>query len=91
MVQNKVLFSQISLDDLGLLIEEKVTKAVEKIVKNQQSPQEKNLYTRKEASELLDVSFTTLFLWNNQGILKAKKIGKKVFYSKEDILSRLNS
>lgn len=83
MEQNKVLFTQISLEELGLLIKETVEKAVEKTVKNQQSPQEKNLYTRKEASELLDVSFTTLFLWNNQGILKAKKSVKKYFIPKK--------
>lgn len=91
MQNNPVQFFQITLEDLGKFIEEKVTKAVERIVLTKMSNDEKTLYTRDEVSKLLDVSLTTLFHWNNQSILKAKKIGNRVYYSKTDVLNRLNS
>lgn len=91
MQNNPILFTQITLDDLGKFIEEKLTKAVERIALTKMSNDEKTLYTRDEVSKLLNVSFTTLFHWNNQSILKAKKIGKRVYYSKNDVLDRLNS
>lgn len=91
MENNPILLTQITLADLGKFIEEKVTKAIENIAFTKTSNHEKTLYTRDEVSKLLNVSFTTLFHWNNQNILKAKKIGKRVYYSKNDVLDRLNS
>lgn len=88
-MENKnFLLSPISIEDLGRFIEEKVTKAVEKITflsKNE----EKSLLTRQETANLLGTSLTTLFHWNNLGILKAKKIGRKVFYSKDEVLAKV--
>lgn len=91
MQNNPILFTQITLEDLGKFIEEKVRKAVEKIALTTTSKDEKTFYTREEVSKLLDVSFTTLFHWNNKSILKARKIGKRVYYSKNDVLDLLNS
>ncbi|EQB90586.1 helix-turn-helix domain-containing protein, partial [Elizabethkingia anophelis] len=47
-------------------------------------------YTREETAKLLKVSFPTLFHWNKDGKLKAKKLGKRVYYSKEDVKEALN-
>lgn len=48
------------------------------------------LLSRKQASELLGVSYTTLFHWNNDKTLPAQKIGNKVYYQKSAIMSKLN-
>ncbi|MDV3873372.1 hypothetical protein CMT47_19530 [Elizabethkingia anophelis] len=87
--QSVIQFSQITVEELGKFIEEKVSKAIEKLVLEKKS-EEKSVYTRDETARLLDVSLTTLFHWNNQGILKAKKIGKRVYYSKADVQAHLN-
>lgn len=89
MKNNIIQFSQITVEELGQFIEEKVSKAIEKLSLEKKS-EEKPVYTRDETARLLDVSLTTLFHWNNQGILKAKKIGKRVYYSKNDVQARLN-
>jgi hypothetical protein len=47
--------------------------------------------TRKQASELLSVSFTTLHQWNKDSKLLARKIGGKVFYLREDVINQLKS
>jgi excisionase family DNA binding protein len=67
-----------------------LNEALEKLNINKEAHQEKELYTREEASKLLNVSYPTLFQWNRDGILKARKIGKRVYYSKEDVKEALN-
>lgn len=90
MQNNSFLLSPISIEDLGRFIEEKVTKAIEKIT-FQNKNEDKSLYTRQETANLLGVSLTTLFHWNNQGILNARKIGRKVFYSKDEVLAQIQA
>lgn len=90
MQNNQVLFSQITLEDLGKFIEEKVNKAFAEISFTKKDSQNNSLYTRREVSELLKVSLTTLFNWNNSKILVAKKIGNRVYYSKSDVEARIN-
>ncbi|MCT3727875.1 helix-turn-helix domain-containing protein [Elizabethkingia anophelis] len=87
--QSIIQFSQITVEELGKFIEEKVSKAIEKLGLTKSS-EDKLFYTREETAKLLNVSFTTLFHWNNQGILQAKKRGKRVYYSKTDIQAHLN-
>ncbi|PIF69459.1 helix-turn-helix domain-containing protein [Flavobacterium sp. 2] len=48
------------------------------------------LLTREQASKLLNVSYTTLFHWNNDGILPIEKLGKRVYYPKSRIMEKLN-
>ena len=60
-------------------------KALEKLNINKEAQQEKEFYTREEIAKLLNVSYVTLFNWNNDGKLKANKLGNRVYYSKEDL------
>ena len=46
--------------------------------------------TRDEVAKILNVSLTTLFHWNNKGILTTRKIGNKVRYLRKDIDKVLN-
>lgn len=80
---------QIDLDSFGQFIQKLVREELEKIIPTHS--EEKELYTREQTAKLLNVSLTTLFHWNNQGILKTKKLGKRVYYSKSDVLSKLDS
>jgi excisionase family DNA binding protein len=48
------------------------------------------LLTRQEVAKMLGVTLTTLFHWNNKGILPTIKIGNKVRYRHSDIEKLLN-
>lgn len=80
----------ISKDELMQEFEQIVYKVLGKMQQDQTPKDQKYFYTRKETAKLLDVSFTTLFHWNNDGTLKPTKIGKRVYYSKNEVLARLN-
>lgn len=41
--------------------------------------------TRKETSELLQVSFVTLNKWNKKGVLPAFNVGTRVYYKWNDV------
>lgn len=52
---------------------------------------EDRFITREEAARLLHVEMTTLWRWNKQGILTAKKVGpRRVMYKYTDVIARLN-
>ncbi|MCT4172065.1 helix-turn-helix domain-containing protein [Elizabethkingia anophelis] len=90
-MENSIIqFSQITVEELGQFIEEKIASAIKKSTIISKS-EERLLYTRKETAELLDISLTTLHNWNKAGILNAKKMGSRVYYSKEDVMALLNS
>ncbi|WP_165852184.1 helix-turn-helix domain-containing protein [Chryseobacterium pennae] len=78
-------------DELMQDFEQVVRKVVNQMqVDRQTSKDEKLALTRDETAELLDVSLTTLHNWNKQGILKpSAKVGKRVYYSKDEVLARL--
>ena len=87
MTNSAIQLMQIDIESFGQFIQKLVREELEKIIPTQS--EEKDFYTRDETAKLLNVSLTTLFHWNNQGVLKAKKIGKRVYYSKSDVLSQL--
>ncbi len=89
MTNSAIQLMQIDLDSFGQFIQKLVREELEKIIPVKS--EEKEFYTREETAKLLNVSLTTLFHWNNQGVLKTKKLGKRVYYSKCDVLSQLNS
>ncbi|MBB6372556.1 helix-turn-helix domain-containing protein [Chryseobacterium shigense] len=89
MTNSAIQLMQIDINSFGQFIQKLVREELEKIIPVQS--EEKEFYTREETAKLLNVSLTTLFHWNNQGVLKAKKLGKRVYYSKSDVLSQLDS
>ncbi|MDR6546692.1 putative site-specific integrase-resolvase [Chryseobacterium rhizosphaerae] len=85
------LLVQMTKDELIRDFEQVVRKVVNQMqVEQQTSKEEKQAYTRVETAELLDVSLTTLHNWNKKEILKpCAKIGRNVYYSKNDIQAKL--
>jgi len=87
-----IQLTQISVEDLSCLIKEAVASEIKKLANLVTSPPPNHsdvLLTRKEASKMLDVSFTTLYHWNNDETLSAHKMGRKVFYLKEDVINKI--
>ena len=87
MTHSAIQLMQIDLDSFGQFIQKLVREELEKIIPVKS--QEKEFYTRDETAKLLNVSLTTLFHWNNDGTLKNTKIGNRVYYSKEEVFSKL--
>ncbi|MEC3876016.1 helix-turn-helix domain-containing protein [Chryseobacterium salviniae] len=87
------LLVQMTKDELIRDVEQVVRKVVNQIQIEQQAlKNEKLTYTRDETAEILNVSLTTLHNWNKKEILKpCAKIGRNVYYSKNDIQARLNA
>ncbi|WP_241277870.1 helix-turn-helix domain-containing protein [Chryseobacterium mucoviscidosis] len=91
MSNSNTLLVQMTKDELMQDFEQVVRKVVNQMqVEQQTSKDEKQAYTRVETANLLDVSLTTLHNWNKQGVFKpSAKVGKRVYYSKDEVLARL--
>lgn len=84
----------LSVDDLTHLIKNCVALELQKFTApNSQSTKQDSdeLLSRVATGKLLGVSMTTLFHWNNDDILPAKKIGGRVFYLKSEVMSKFNN
>jgi DNA invertase Pin-like site-specific DNA recombinase len=91
--QNEKLLVQLSVQELQELIAKSVTEEVNKLIKVIQmipaENDENKVITREETAKLLNVSLTTLYLWNKNEILKNKKINSRVYYLKNDVMNKL--
>lgn len=47
-------------------------------------------YTARETAQLLHVNLSTLWRWQKEGKLTPTKVGKKLFYRKEDVQRFIN-
>jgi hypothetical protein len=92
--ENTKLLVQLSVGDLQQLIKEAVKEELQKITNViQLNPKEKEfeLLSRKQTAELLNVSETTLFLWNRDKVLEHKKLNNRVYYIKSEVLNKLKT
>ena len=48
-----------------------------------------NLLSRKEAAELLKISFPTLWRWTKYNTISSYRLGGKVYYKREEIMKKL--
>jgi len=87
MTNSAIQLTQIDIESFGQFIQKLVREELERHIPAQS--EEKEFYTREETAKLLNVSLTTLFHWNNDGTLKNTKIGNRVYYSKEEVFSKL--
>jgi hypothetical protein len=82
--------------DLDAMVKEAANKAAANSENNKNDENfpvssEERFITRGEAAQMLHVDKGTLWRWNKQGILLAKKVGpRRVMYKYADVLARLN-
>lgn len=62
---------------------------LEKQISISQTKEENKLLTRFEAAEMLQVNLSTLYKWVKAGKISQKKLGKKVYFTKESIENAL--
>jgi hypothetical protein len=84
---------ELNREELSSLIQ----KAVASELQNQQllkpqgiSSQKEDLLTREEAKNLLKTSYTSLWKYDREGLLPAKRIAGRVYYLKSDLYNLLN-
>lgn len=83
----------LSLSDLTELIKNAISTEIQKVSSITTHPQkvENEILTREEVKDLLKVSYTTLWKYNNSKTLIAKKVNGKVFYLRQDVMNLLNN
>ncbi len=95
MQENKnQLLVQLSANDLFRLITDAVKQELNKItevIKPNPQDNESELLSREATAKMLGVSTTTLFFWNRDSILKAKKMGRRVYYIKSEVLTKIKT
>lgn len=48
-----------------------------------------SILTRKDAQELLKVSYVTLYTWAKKGVIREHHLGRSVYYLKEELIEDL--
>ena len=83
----------LSVDDLTNLIKNCIATELQKVANfTAQFPKtETEILTREEVKDLLKISYTTLWKYNNSKTLIAKKVNGKVFYLRQDVFNLLNA
>ena len=71
----------VSREDLKSVVAEAVSEAIAK----KEPEGEATLITRAETATKNKVSLPTLWRWEKEGHLKPKRMGRKVYYSEQDI------
>jgi hypothetical protein len=77
----------ISRDELKELITEAVSKAFDEV--NKDTFTDRDLMTRKETAQFLNVSLVSLNIWSKKGIIQPYAIEGRVFFKKSEIESAL--
>lgn len=84
---------QVTPEDLASLISEKVKSEIQTFAENFTLKTNhlnlKEVLDRKEVSELFGISLTTLHAWINDGILNPSKIGGRLYFKRDELLSLL--
>jgi hypothetical protein len=93
MTEKSVQLIQMNISELTEIISNCVAKQLEKIGNLNTQPQkpETEILTREEVKDLLKVSFTSLWKYNKQKTLIARKANGKVFYMRSDVMNLLNN
>ena len=81
-----IILQSVSVSELKELISETIQEQIGQI----QKPLPKTeLLTRKEAAEILGISLPTLHYWTKDGKVPAYRIGNRVRYKRDEVLSSL--
>jgi len=90
-MQNEIILSGISFEQLQDSLRTIVQSEVQKIVSGLSTPPEPGpkLITRKETAYILGISLPTLNEWTKNGTLPAQRIGTRVRYQRAIVYASL--
>lgn len=85
---NAMLIQGATMNDLesmmSRLLDKKLADIIESTPKVEEGPKD-GLHKRKDAAKRLQVSLPTLDAWTKAGIINARRIGTRVYYTDKDI------
>jgi len=83
----------LSVDDLTKLFSSCIKAELQNLNEvNRPNPKpETEILTREQTKDLLGISYVTLWKYNRDGTLQARKVKGKVFYLRQDITNLLNN
>lgn len=85
---NAMLIQGATMSDLesmmSRLLDKKLADIIESTPKVEESPKD-GLYKRVAAAKRLQISTVTLDAWTKAGIINARRIGTRVYYTDKDI------
>jgi len=90
MKTNSILLQNLSPEELGNLIDDKLKHQIEDLIirlSNLKSNDE--LLTREETCNFLSIDSSTLWAWTNKGKVKAYGIGNRRYYKRSELLESL--
>ena len=89
-MSNSILLQNLSKEELGNLIDERLTKSIEKLSLGLAKKESEDLLlTRDEVCKLLQIDSSTLWHWTNKGKVTAYGIGNRRYYKKSELLESL--
>jgi excisionase family DNA binding protein len=83
-MQSEIILLSITKDELNEIVSSAVESSLNK-------KSEKQLLTFKETCEFLGIHASTLNSWKAQKKIPFKKLGKRVFFSKKEVLDSLEN
>lgn len=87
----KVIFTQIDLEDLSKLIEDSVRRAVAAHTPERSANDQNDLMTVEETAKFLSLTAPTIYSKKSRGELPFMKQGKRVYFSKTQLIHHLKS
>ncbi len=88
-----IQITEVDLKDLTQIIREAVASELQNtnILKpHDPASQKEDLLTREEAKDMLKTSYTSLWKYDRDGLLPAKRIAGRVYYLRSELLNLLN-
>lgn len=86
MEQNNIILFSLSQDELRMIIRDSVKIELSAFLENKR---EKELMNFNETCEFLGIHTSTLNKWKAENKIPFKRLGKRVFFNRTDVLSAL--
>lgn len=85
----KLIRITFSIEELQAIIDKAVKTALKDLASTKpgEPAVESKLFSRAETAEFLKISLVTLYEWTKNGILKSYKIGGRVYYKQEELIT----
>lgn len=81
-----IILTQLPMEHLENIISEAIQREFLKFT-HQPQPDPSEFITRKETAQILNVSLVTLNEWTKNGTLQGYRIGSRIRYKKNEVLS----
>lgn len=89
MVTKTIQITEVTIDELAEKVADKLLLKIENYFKELNKPKNNKLLTRKEVAEMLRVSLVTVGVWSKVGILNPIRMGNRIFFNEQEILTTL--